>query len=108
MAAFRIGRRGRSRSQAGSGANMGREPDKGAPRWTRHAGVGIEFAAAVAAFALVGYWIDRHYQTGPWGVLIGAGLGLIGGTYNLVRESLAAFRESDDTTRDDRDGQSGE
>ena len=72
------------------------------PTWIRHAGLGIEFAAAVAGFALVGYWIDRHYDCGPWGVLIGAALGLIGGMYNLIRESLAAFRETDRTKDEHR------
>ncbi len=60
----------------------------------RASGVGIEFAAAVAGFALVGIWVDRHYGSGPWGLLIGLGLGLIGGTYNLVRESLLASKEA--------------
>ena len=54
----------------------------------------MEFAGAVAGFALVGYWIDRHYACSPWGVLIGSILGLIGGMYNLVRESLGATREA--------------
>ncbi len=67
------------------------------PTWVRYAGVGVEFAAAVAGFTLVGFWIDRHYDSRPWGVLIGAFLGLTGGMYNLIRESLAAFRESDRT-----------
>ncbi len=64
------------------------------PSWIRHSGVGIEFAAAVAGFSLVGYWIDGRYDTGPWGLLIALALGLIGGTYNLVRQSLAAFDSS--------------
>ncbi len=70
--------------------------------WTRHAGIGIEFAGAVAGFALLGYWIDRHYDSSPWGVLIGAALGLIGGTYNLIRASMAAFKryERDPKPRD--------
>jgi F0F1-type ATP synthase assembly protein I len=69
--------------------------------------MGLEFAAAVAGFALVGYWIDRHYDTSPAGVLIGAVLGLIGGTYNLVRESLAAFKrfERDGDSEPDQDEQ---
>ena len=67
------------------------------PTWVRYAGVGVEFAAAVAGFTLVGFWIDRHYDSRPWGVLIGAFLGLTGGMYNLIRESLAAFREIDRT-----------
>ncbi len=74
---------------------------KNRPTWIRHSGIGIEFAAAVAGFALVGLWIDRHYDTAPWGVVIGAALGLVGGTYNLVRESLAAFKQSGDEDRDE-------
>ena len=62
------------------------------PSWVRHSGMGIELAAAVAGFVLVGVWVDRHYQTAPWGVVIGAALGLMGGMYNLIRESLAAIR----------------
>ena len=41
----------------------------------RLAGTGVELAAAVGGFALLGYWIDRHYDSSPWGLLIGALLG---------------------------------
>lgn len=68
----------------------GRKRDR--PEWIRHSGIGIEFAAAVGGFAALGYWIDRHYDSGPWGLVIGAALGLIGGTYNLIRQSMAAFK----------------
>ena len=67
---------------------------KGYPSWVRHSGIGLEFAAAVVGFTLIGYWIDNHYQSGPKGVLIGAGLGIIGGGYNLIRESLLASRDA--------------
>lgn len=53
----------------------------------RLAGVGMEFAAAVAGLSLAGYWIDRHFGSGPWGLLAGAALGLVGGTYNLIRQA---------------------
>jgi len=76
------------------------DKNRGRPTWVRFSGIGIEFAGAVAGFTLVGYWIDRHYGTHPWGVLIGLCLGLLGGTYNLVRESLAATREQDRERRD--------
>ena len=64
------------------------------PGWVRHSGVGLELAGATAGFALIGYWIDRRYQTGPWGVLVGVILGLVGGLYNLVKQSLQAVREA--------------
>ena len=71
---------------------LNRKPDP--PPWLRFAGIGVEFSAAVAGFTLVGYWVDSHYGSSPKGVLIGAVLGLVGGTYNLIRESLTAFKEA--------------
>ncbi len=58
------------------------------PTWIRHSGMGLEFTAAGVGFTLIGYWIDRHYGCEPKGVLIGAGLGIVGGGYNFIRESL--------------------
>jgi F0F1-type ATP synthase assembly protein I len=56
-------------------------------------GIGFELAAAVAGFTLAGYFWDRHFGSSPWGVLIGAALGVIGGTYNMIRQSLSITRE---------------
>ena len=68
--------------------------DKRFPSWIQHAGIGLEMAGAVAGFALVGYWIDRHFGSKPWGLVIGVALGLVGGLYNMVKESLLAAREA--------------
>ncbi|UCE60377.1 MAG: AtpZ/AtpI family protein [Phycisphaerales bacterium] len=76
-------------------------PRKRRPAWVRHYGLGIEFAAAVAGFGLVGYWIDRRWNSDPWGVVVGAVLGLIGATYNLVRGSTKAFKEAADEDEED-------
>ena len=59
--------------------------------WLRLGGLGIELAGAVAGFTLLGYWIDRHYGTSPWGLLICAICGLIGGFRNFIRSSLKAL-----------------
>jgi len=69
-------------------------PDRRSDGWIRYSGIGIEFAGAIAGFALIGYWVDRRFGTSPWGLLGGVGLGLAGGLYNLVRESLNAVREA--------------
>ena len=80
----------------------GKKPDR--PQWVRHSSVGVEFAAAVGGFTLVGLWIDTKYDSKPWGLLIGVALGLIGGTYNLIRSSLAAFKPPvDEDSNDDSD-----
>ena len=60
----------------------------------RYAGLGVELAAAVALFTLAGWWVDGRFGTEPWGILIGAFIGLGGGMYNLVREGLEAARTS--------------
>ncbi len=71
---------------SGSGTGAGRTG------WTRLAGIGFELVAAVGAFMLVGFWWDRHFGTAPKGMLVGAVLGLVGGMYNLIRQSLLATR----------------
>ena len=74
------------------------------PGWVRYSGSGLELAASVAGFALVGLWIDRHYDTNPWGLVSGLILGMVGGLYNLVKQSLQAAREaqaSDESRKDD-------
>jgi F0F1-type ATP synthase assembly protein I len=76
--------------------------DKRFPSWIRHAGIGLELAGAVAGFALLGYWFDRHFGSKPWGLVVGLALGMVGGLYNLVKEALAASREAraEDEARD--------
>jgi ATP synthase protein I len=71
------------------------------PAWIRYSGVGLELAGATAALALVGYWVDGKFGTSPWGILIGVFIGIVGGMYNMVKESLAAVREAqkDDAER---------
>ncbi|HKH44441.1 MAG TPA: AtpZ/AtpI family protein [Thermoanaerobaculia bacterium] len=65
---------------------------KGGSNWTRLAGIGFELIAAVGAFILVGTWWDRHFGSAPKGLIVGAVLGVIGGMYNLIRQSLLATR----------------
>jgi F0F1-type ATP synthase assembly protein I len=64
------------------------------PGWVRYSGVGLELAGATAGLALLGYWLDGKFGTSPWGILIGVVIGIVGGLYNLVKESLAAVNEA--------------
>jgi F0F1-type ATP synthase assembly protein I len=64
------------------------------PGWVRYSSIGLELAGATAGLALVGYWIDGRFGTAPWGILGGVAIGIVGGLYNLVRESLAAVRSA--------------
>ena len=68
--------------------------DRRFPGWVRYSGVGLELAGATAGLALVGHWIDGRFATEPWGMLGGVVIGLVGGLYNLVRESFEAADEA--------------
>jgi F0F1-type ATP synthase assembly protein I len=69
------------------------------PGWVRFSGVGLELAGAMAGLALLGYWIDGRFGTTPWGIIGGVVIGLVGGLYNMVSQSLQAVREA--KTEDD-------
>lgn len=56
----------------------------------------MELAAAVVGCTLLGLWIDRRYDTEPWGVLIAGMVGIVGGLYNFVREASRAARQQED------------
>lgn len=57
------------------------------PRLTsaRALGLGLEFGTAIAGLAVLGYFLDEYFQTEPVLALTGAGLGLVGGVYNVIR-----------------------
>ena len=64
-------------------------PGRGLPRSaTRFAGVGVELAATVGGACLLGYWIDRHFETSPWGLLACAVVGVVGGPHTMIRPAL--------------------
>lgn len=80
-----------------SGALMMPEEPKSQNSLARLSGIGVELAAAIGGFTLAGYGWDRYFGT-KWGVLVGALLGLVGGMYNVIRQSLRAVRETDSGT----------
>ena len=59
------------------------------------AGLGIELAAAVIGFTLLGLWIDRRYDTAPWAVVISASIGFVGGMYNFILSAQKAVRKAE-------------
>ncbi len=68
----------------------------------RFAGVGVELAATVGGACLVGYWIDRRFGTGPWGLVACAVVGVVGGLYNMIRPALRETARTAERERDQR------
>ena len=54
------------------------------------AGVGMQFAATIVVFALLGVWLDKRLGTSPWLVILlvfgGAGLGFWSMYRRMVRK----------------------
>ena len=62
--------------------------DKFSGEHLRYAGVGFEFAGAVALFTLIGYAIDRHWACFPYGLLTGSLVGIVVGLYLLIKAAI--------------------
>ncbi len=47
--------------------------------------VGWELASFSLLGVGLGYWLDRHFKSSPWGTLVGALFGIVIGLYRLIR-----------------------
>jgi F0F1-type ATP synthase assembly protein I len=52
--------------------------------YAKYSAIGLEFAVAAIVGVVGGNYIDSRFGTGPWGVFIGAILGLASGFYRLI------------------------
>lgn len=62
-------------------------PPQPEPNLWSLAGAGLELAAGVGVFTALGWWLDRRFGTAPWLMVTGGGIGLVGGLYNLWKQS---------------------
>jgi F0F1-type ATP synthase assembly protein I len=56
------------------------------------AGLGVEFAAAVGGLTILGWWIDRTFDTQPTWTIVGCAVGFVGGLRNLIVAARKQFR----------------
>ena len=57
-------------------------------------GLGVQIAASMVFFAGLGYAVDRWLGTSPWGILVGAALGMVGIFVLIVRVAREADAEA--------------
>jgi F0F1-type ATP synthase assembly protein I len=92
-----------------AGAAMPEEPGRRTRNPSmRLAGLGVELAATVGGFVVIGLWIDWHYDCRPWGILTCMALGLVGGMYNFIRQAVRFSKEADEADQADRERQQRE
>jgi ATP synthase protein I len=51
----------------------------------RYAGLGVQLAASMIVFVLIGQWVDRKLGTGGIATIVAAFLGFGGTMYSLIR-----------------------
>ena len=70
--------------------------------YAKYSAIGIEFAVAAIVGDVGGSYVDSHFGTGPWGVVIGSMLGLASGFYRLVTvlQEMSARREQQNNSKD--------
>lgn len=58
----------------------------------RLAGVGLQFAATIGVFALLGWWLDRKLGTSPWLLVVGVFAGFAGGLFSMVSRVQSSLK----------------
>lgn len=56
-------------------------------RW-RYATSGLELVGILLVCIAIGYWIDHEAGSEPWGVLIGAVIGIVGGLFRFIWDAM--------------------
>jgi F0F1-type ATP synthase assembly protein I len=54
------------------------------PLWD-HVASGTQLAVSVLLGVYAGYYVDKHWGSSPWGLLLGAALGLAAGLYGFLK-----------------------
>ena len=55
--------------------------------------MGFELAGAVGVLIFFGWLFDRAAGTEPWGIVVGAVMGLAGGLYLFIKQALQQNRD---------------
>ena len=53
--------------------------------------LGLSFAMAIVLGTAAGWWVDRRFNSDPWGILVGFVLGFAAAILNVVRITRRAF-----------------
>jgi F0F1-type ATP synthase assembly protein I len=79
--------------KAGSKADL--EDRRQARKFTRYAGVGLQFAIAVVLFLYAGRWVDSKLGTAPWGLIAGVFIGGSAAFYSMYHRLMTDLRREE-------------
>ena len=61
----------------------------------KYAGVGLQFAASIVMFLFAGQWVDRRFDTEPWGVIFGVFVGAGAAFFSLYSRLMADLKRDE-------------
>ena len=61
--------------------------------YMRTSAAGMEFGLSVVIGALMGYFLDRHFESGPLCLVLGLGFGMAAGIRSLMRITRKVLRD---------------
>lgn len=61
--------------------------------------VGWELASFSILGVGLGYWLDGHFKSSPWGTLVGALFGIVIGLYRLIRTFSVPKKDGGESRR---------
>ena len=65
--------------------------------------LGSEIAASMVAPLLIGWYVDLHFNTNPWGIIIGVIFSFLGLFYNIYKLTV----QSSNTNKRDENEDTG-
>lgn len=66
--------------------------------------LGVMFGVAIAIGAGIGTWIDHRFHVDPWGVTIGALVGVVVGFRNLIEFAMSMTRADEEEAKRKKEG----
>lgn len=63
--------------------------------------MGVEFSAGIVGMIALGWLVDRGLNSAPWGMIVGAAMGIVGGGYNFFKQAQKMNRAATEAYRRD-------
>jgi F0F1-type ATP synthase assembly protein I len=70
------------------GKKVGQSPEQILRQAGPYLTMGIQLAAGIVIFFLIGWWLDTRYETSPTFKLIGLTVGSIGGMVKFIKSAI--------------------
>ena len=67
--------------------------------------IGIQLTVTILAFAGLGWWLDKKFETQPWLLLTGLLFGATGGMISFIRTALNTGKSDRKSNRRPNNGQ---